>query len=448
VLSLAFVVAWSAVVSGCTRKGPHIVTQGVQSGQPLPSALQPILDRRARALLHGDQNAYLADLDQSNARLLDHERMVFANLRQLAPVDVRFALDRIVYVTTTGTGTTTYEFQPVVEVIQLQGDAGPPGVAPGESFIYDATLTRGRLVVTDIVPVSRALAGKRLGLSGPYADAPWDVTPLRVVNAGEVQLAADSSVTDLDQYVAAAENQVQQIEGLWGARPRFPKYVLFLTRDTNALASWFEPPSYLLDREGFEQPEEGVRTNGVVYTGQYVGTRVVVNLSRISQFGDDPVRVVRHELTHAVTARQMAVSSLQRGAVVSAPTWVVEGFAVYVETLGSARGAAGVRSDVLTGVEQGRFGGGVPTSVTFQVGDSATVSFNYDLSSTVFTFIERMRGQGTAVDFYSRAVHESETAGQALVAQPDFDGICRDELGMSASDFLDRWASFVRSGAL
>jgi len=209
VLSLAILVAWSAVVAGCTRKGPHIVAHDVRGGQPLPSALQPILDRRAHALLHGDLNAYLADLDQSNARLLEHERMVFANLRQLAPVDVRFALERIVYVPTTGTGTAVYEFQPVVEVIQLQGDAGPPGVAPGESFIYDATLTSGRLVVTDIVPVSRALAGKRLGLSGPYSDAPWDLSPLRVVNADDVQLAAYSSVTDLDHYVAAAADQVR-----------------------------------------------------------------------------------------------------------------------------------------------------------------------------------------------------------------------------------------------
>jgi hypothetical protein len=116
-----------------------------------------------------------------------------------------------------------------------------------------------------------------------------------------------------------------------------------------------------------------------------------------------------------------------------------------VETLGSSSVMAAVRNYVAAGVRQGRFDGTLPASATFQVGDDATVTFNYDLSSTVFTFVERLKGLDTAVDFYSQAVHEAETNRGALVTQPAFDGICQAELGMTGPDFLSRWSAFVRS---
>jgi hypothetical protein len=447
IAGMAVLVAMAVVLSGCARKGPHIVSHSQQSGQPQTSDLQPILDRRALALLHGDQAAFLSDLDPANARLVQHEQMVFANLRQLAPVDVRFILDQVSWVKNVGSGPSVYEFSPVIEVIQLQGDAGPPKVAPGESFVYDVARTGGRWVVTDIVGLTYAEARKRFATTSGYANAPWDLTPLRVVSVGNVQLAADGTVTDLEQYVAAAQDQASQIESLWGPRPRFPKYTLFFTRDSKVLLSWFEPPPTLVGREGFEQPEEGVRTSGVVYTGQYVGTRVVVNLARISQFNDDPTRVIRHELTHAVTARQMAVYGREGGTIVTSPTWAVEGFARFVETVGSPRVTAAVRDYVATGVQQGRFDGSLPLSARFQIGDDQTVAFNYDVSATVFTFVAQLKGLDAAVDFYARVVHEPESAGRALVTQPAFDAICRAELGMSGSDFLSRWSAFVRSGA-
>src|SRR5215472_4652127 len=215
VASLAVIVAWAAVATGCSRKGPHIVSQTSQDSWPQPSALQPVLDRRAQAMLHGDQGAFLADLDPANARLVQHEKMLFASLRQLAPVDVRFILDRVLSVTGAARGPGTYELSPVIEVIQLQGDAGPPRVAPGESFVYDVARPGGKWVIVNIVALTYAEARTRGATASGYADAPWDLTPLRVVSVGDVQLAGDSTVADLEQYVAAAQDQVSQIESLW-----------------------------------------------------------------------------------------------------------------------------------------------------------------------------------------------------------------------------------------
>lgn len=431
------------IAAAACGKGPHIVNRPPPTAAPFeelypgPDAqtLQAMFDRRAQALLHGDQRAFLADLDPANTSLVQHEQMVFANLRQLAPLDVRFIFGGC---GPTGlAGSATFRC-PVIEVIQLQGDAGPPKVEPGETFDYDVKQSGRIWVVVDILPMTHS----SVAIWGDYADAPWDLTPLRVVNVGDVQLAADASVPDLDQYAAAAQAQVSQVESLWGARPRFPKYEMFLTRDPNAFAAWYETSRP--DAEGFTKPEEGVRTNGVVYTGQYVGARVVVNLASIAQVADDPAIVMRHELTHAVTARQFAVTDQQQLRVASASKWVVEGFARYVETLGFPSRAAAVAADVAAGLQEGLFAGTPPATASFETGDLRTVAFNYDVSSTVFTFIASLKGTSIAVDFYAHAVQVAE--GAPLVSQPLFDSICEADLGMSAADFLSRWAAFVRSG--
>ena len=59
---------------------------GPLSGLFSPSKRGPVddlLDRRSQAFRHGDERAYLADLDRGQPALVDRERMMFANLRQL-----------------------------------------------------------------------------------------------------------------------------------------------------------------------------------------------------------------------------------------------------------------------------------------------------------------------------------------------------------------------------
>jgi hypothetical protein len=195
--------------------------------------------------------------------------------------------------------------------------------------------------------------------------------------------------------------------------------------------------------EGVEVPLQGVRKTGERYNGQYAGSRIVVNLKSISTWGDNPQGVMRHELAHAITARKTMVS-LNLGGELGAPTWAMEGFARWTETIDNPQRMAAVRSDVANGVAAGKFHGKVPKSKDFYGND---ISFNYDLSATVFAFIERVKGREAAVEFYASIIEYSDNLDTAVADAPIFTGICKRVLGVDGPTFTGQWASFVRGGA-
>jgi hypothetical protein len=431
------------LVAGCGgAKRPTIESQDNSSAESADmKRLREILDRRARAVQQKDESAFLADLDRSNEKLLQHEKMVFANLRQFKFNEFRYITDRIL------SGTEDkgeYAFGPVIQIAQLPVDAGPGGVAPAETFQYRLVRKDGKLVVKDIAPTTQDNA-QDVSFNGPLANAPWNFGPLRVIQAGNVWLASDGSVSELDRYAAAAEDEARKVEALWGDRLRFPGHVLFFTRDPASFRTWFglgTASNFDESVEGFQIPLNGVRKDGRVYDGQYAAARVVVNLKSTDLFKDDPRLVIRHELAHAVTCR--ATASTPGFAGLGAPTWAVEGFARWVEGLDNAAAKSGIRARAASGVAAGTFNGQLPLTKTFYGKD---VGFNYDVSSTIFAYIERSKGRDTAVEFYANVIKYTDMIGTPFTQLPAFQGICERVLGKSNGALLQDWAGFVRGGA-
>ncbi|WP_214416801.1 hypothetical protein [Sphaerisporangium fuscum] len=274
------------------------------------------------------------------------------------------------------------------------------------------------------------------------ADAPWHLSALKVIQAGNVCVAGDESVPDLKKYAAAAEAQAGKVEALWGDRIRFPGHVLFLTRKTANMRAWYETGKQA-QNEGIMRPLKGVRQNGEVYTEQYAGSRVLVNLAGIEKWNDDPALVMRHELAHAVTARATVVTPGL--SFLDTPRWAQEGFASWVENLEVPSRQDQQRAVVAQGVRAGRFTGLPPSSKTFYRDD--LIQFNYSLSSTIFGFAERLKGRDAAIELYASAIRYVDVEGAPLAKAPAFDGICRRVLGMGNDAFLARWAGFVRKEA-
>ncbi|MGW5364061.1 hypothetical protein [Actinopolymorpha pittospori] len=412
-----------------------------ESGDPEADALRTILDRRAKALRNADERAFLADLDERNERLIREQKRLFANLRQFEFTNFSYVLDRSTHHQEGG----GHLFKPVIQITQLITDTGPGSVAPAETFQFKLTTQGGKRIVTDI----RGLSVDSLGdvvLGSPMADAPWNFTALRVIRAGKAWLVGDSSVADLDRYAAAARTHLHEVEAIWGNRLRFPGYVLFFTRNIENFKKWYSIGAFSNFNaavEGVEIPLQGVRRNGEVYAGQYAGSRIVVSLDGGTTPRDDPEIVMRHELAHAVTARATIVGGSYLSQQASAPQWAVEGFARWVETVDNPERLAFSRYVVRLAVETGNFSGRPPSSKDFYGEKGA---FNYDLGASVYRFIARVRGQDTAVEFYTRVIAHAEEPDSPLTATPAFDEICWDVLGMRRSAFLQRWAEFVRRG--
>lgn len=440
----------AGLLVGCERERPTIQSvsepaapPGLAGAEVTVDDLQAILDRRAAAVKEDDEQAFLADLDQSNQKLLARQRLVFANLRQLEFDTFRYLTSDTIAAPPGQNGMS--RFAPVIGVAKLTIDAAPGGVAPAEAFVYDVVVTDGKPVVVDIVPVTGRNVGELAPTADVLANAPWNTTPLEILKAGNVWLAGDESVDNLQQYADAAQTQVAEVEALWGDRSRFPGYILFFSGKKRNLRAWYDYGKLSDQTHGTEHPLQGVRRNGQVYGGQYAGSRIVVNLRNIQQAGRDPVSVMRHELAHAVTARATTVDvGVGTAFSVVAPRWALEGFARWVQYLESPDGQAEQRAIVADGVAAGRFADTTPETETFYDGQS--VAFNYAVSSLVFGFAERIAGRDAAIEFYAQTIDHVDLPGEPLVTLPAFDGICQRVLGMGSSAFLRDWSSFVRSG--
>jgi hypothetical protein len=158
----------------------------------------------------------------------------------------------------------------------------------------------------------------------------------------------------------------------------------------------------------------------------------VVNLKGIKSFGDDPRRVMRHELAHAVSTRARTISP--DNDLMGAPLWAVEGFAAWTEGTG----------EVYRRAAAGSFKGRLPTRADFYGKDSG---YNYAAGCSAFAFVERIKGREATVEFYESIIQYTETNDSPLADLPTFNAICTRVLKMSATDFKQRWADFVRTGS-
>lgn len=411
---------------------------------PERKRLEEILQRRAKAVLDKDEQAYLADLDQSNAELIDRERMVFANLRQFELSEFRYITERIWH-----DPNDQPVFGPVIRVARLSVDATEAGVFPAEAFRYTLGQKDGKLVVTEIEPATPETT-EDATLGPLLAKEPWNFTPLQVIQAGNVWLAADRSVSDLKRYADLAESEARWVEKLWGDRLRFPGHLLFFTRDPEAFKAWYyfgSAANFMEDIEGFQHSANGVRKNGEIYANQFAGARIVVNLQNVKTFSNgDPQAVLRHELVHAVTARARATPSTSFSGLGS-PTWAVEGFATWATSLERPADRSHERAWVARGVSRKMFTGEPPRSTEFYSASAEQRYFNYVVSASIFSYVAQLQGREAAVEFYEQVIRHNDQEGTPFHQLPAFDGICQRVVGKSGGAFLEQWARFVRNGA-
>ncbi|GAB3275654.1 hypothetical protein GCM10027589_00980 [Actinocorallia lasiicapitis] len=392
--------------------------------------LDEILARRAAALRAKDEAGWLAALDPGDQKLIDREKALFANLSQFTWDDFHYITEKSV--TMPVVDGKPLVFSPVIAVMRLAADGGVGGISPAEAYRYTASRKDGKLVITGITG-SRNAEDDIYGGRSLLTNAPWHDEKLTVLQAGDIWLVADSTVRDLKAYQDAASSESAKVTALWGDRIRFPGSVLFFTNNAANLNKWYGLKN--MDRfEGVQIPQFGVRKNGEIYDQQFAGGRIVINLPRIASDGANPRLVIRHELAHAVAARAVDAGSPFGG--LGPPRWAVEGFARWVENLEEPGLMAAQHAYARSG-----FDGKFPGSKSFY---GKGISRNYAVGSTVFTFVEKIKGRDAAVEFYANVIKYDDTLDNALVDLPSFDGICKNVTGLSAGAFRSQWVSHVR----
>lgn len=367
-----------------------------------------MLDRRTEALRNGDEARFLADLDQKQPELIQHERMLYANLRQFQFSEIRL---HQFFTPDIAKPIDLQEGKAVsVGVVLSYRLAGIDTAGTQDGFGYTIVARNGRPVVTKI---------DINGLGSDSVNVPWEVVPLHVARSGNVSVAADDTAGDPAALAAAIGAADQQVRRLWGTRPAAPGTLVFASGDPKQTRTWFfaglAPSS--IEAAAFVSRVRAADEHNVI-SGDVVGGRMILTSGRIP--ADQLAGTYRHELAHAISAPLSKFTPVP-------PLWAIEGYASWVEDPNSK-----IRLDnVRNAVKQRTFTGQLPDDKTFY--DPARIHLDYGLGLTVFRYIAGKWGPERASDVYADVM-----SGKSL------DAATTRVLSIDQATFLQQWAAYVR----
>ena len=409
-------------------------------GGPTDAVVAALNRTRGAALLAGDERAFLAGLDPAAGPLIDSQRLLLANLRQLGVTAVSLVTRPAEHSTQVADGTFDV---PVTHVVRLAADSGPDGVGAAETYTYRYRRRGDGWVVSAVTPTATCIL------------TPWSVTRVTVAKAPGVWLVADATAPEVAGYAQVAVTEAATVHRIWGQRFSLPGAVLCFTRDDASFRSWFnrkDHPVTVTAVEGLTNFGRYAYASGEPYTAETPAVRVSVQLKAVEQVfgrigasGDAALEtqlVIRHELVHGLTAR-LAPRADDLGYLTGdIVRWAIEGFARFVEHLDQPARQRASEAYVRDGVRRGLFAGRPPASKTFY--DTPVMSFNYELSSTIFEFVRRRRDLEAAVTFYDDCHRVADLDEVPFLGTKAFDHACRTATGLAAPAFLQQWSSYVR----
>jgi hypothetical protein len=278
---------------------------GADTADVVPQ-MQQVLRERARALRRGDEQAFLATVDQAQQRFLDRERVYFDNVTQLPLGKLAYRVEESSLVRTAG------GYDAVVQVhLQLDGYDAVPVVRPARFRFTHDPAGGGLLVASDRDP--------KWEQRNEVDVQPWDSRGVSVVAGGGVLgIFDDKSVRKAHHVIHAVETGIGQVSEFvpydWDGH-----VVVYALSDTDLLEGLDGLPTQdpdALDAVSFPVPARIDGEEG----DPLAGTRFLLHPRMLDSDSQQLARLIRHELTHvALGSRDDDV-----------PTWLGEGIAEWV----------------------------------------------------------------------------------------------------------------------
>ncbi|MFF3669132.1 hypothetical protein [Microtetraspora malaysiensis] len=433
------------LLGGCRLPGVLTGVEKTRDATDMQADVKRFIERRNAALRSGDEQAWLADVDTSNAALMASQKLHFANLR-------KFKWETLQLSSGPGSGPLVAEPQRHTKTLPQGADgfkvrmlskiAGVDRASSASDFIYLFAMMNGKYTLVDIGPDTDG--------RGTTYDSPWELTPLTVAKRGDVVLVTDGSVPDFATYAKVATRASAEVRRDWLGNPAPAGFALFLTARPASYKKWFGAgtPTW---SEGVEIPLHGATADKIEATGNYVGSRIVVNMQMAIK-ADNPLGVMKHEITHAISTVVQPVDielgpirgAAGTGLSLSTPRWAVEGFARYIESRGTP--AAADRWVIRDGLAKGLLRADLPNNEHFY--DDKYRSFNYSLGWSLFQFIAEAKGHATALKVYLGLISR-RNFGNMQGSDALFDTLYRLKLQRDAfvttsnSLFWQQWTAFL-----
>jgi hypothetical protein len=372
-------------------------------------ALQPVLDRRAAALLHALRPGWLALVSPGTPRLRADQARLFDRLRAV-PIS-RWSY-RIASASASSdqrqlTCVVRLSYRLVGDTRDVERDQRVTAVRSGTGW-----------VLTAIAPVSTD--------GTPVEWDPWDLGPITVVR-GTHSLVIGVGPPDvvgavLRRTAREADDAARRVDAVWGTGwPR--RGVVLMPGTVREMAMLLGRG---VDTSGLDQVA-AVTSGELSPSRRGVADRVVLNpgpFRSLSGLGRSVV--LRHELTHIATRASDRLSP---------PLWVEEGFANYVAYRGTGLPATVVAADVVPLVRSGRAERRLPPPSAFDPRAGA-IAPAYADAWIAFELIEKRQGPGGPARFYRAAAGLSGPSSSGPSSSVVSSSSPTAEHGASASDAL------------
>lgn len=387
-------------------------------------AVQALLQRRAAALRSGDLAGWLADVDPQQPALVAHQRMLFANLRQLPLSRLDWAPAPSWPGRTSGVP---------VSVSQTLGDL--------QSIYSPWLVLTYQFAGFDAVPVTDAylpiigwrggrwlLAGDQTQTQSNYRWVePWDGEPIIVARGHHVLVVVSASDAGrATALVSVADQALTQVASMWPVGTH--QAVLYATRSPAVFSTFLGSGGNTGDYDGLTIGLDDTSTARAQHD-----LRVVVNPALVPPGSGRMPALLRHEFTHVAKWADESTGT---------PLWASEGIAEYT-AYRFHPGDQLVSGQLGLDASRGRLPRTLPSDQSFFA--DATGYYDYGLAWCTFEYISERYGEGKV-----RALYESEArvggtpdsaqarAGQARGFQAVF--------GVSETTFmagLDAWIKLV-----
>ncbi|WP_206309484.1 hypothetical protein [Streptomyces sp. A0642] len=368
--------------------------------------IRATLDRRAAAVLHHDEDAYVATVDPDATALRGAQRKEFG---RLADVPI---------------GAWTYR---VTELAAHGADRATADVTLGY-----------RIEGYDSAPVS---VDRVLDLERDPADGRWYLTADRAADGGgrqlweqgdvEVVRGASSLVLgvgrtrgELKGIAATADLAVPDVSAAWPEHWA-GRVVVLVPRTVTDMAQLLGSPAS--NYRGIAAVTTG-ETGG---SGKTPADRVIVNPEAYALLGSFGQRVVlTHETTHVATRADTSAAT---------PSWLSEGFADWAAYRDRERTATEIAPELGDAVRRGDLPAALPTDEDFGfAGDPDRLARAYEGGWMACELIAEQWGEAKLYAFY-RAVG-GHAGRDGAVEQA-----LHEVLGATPEDFTVRWRDYLES---
>jgi hypothetical protein len=383
---------------------------------PSPAAVTTVLQRRSRAVLTHDRNAFLATVDPSGQAFRAGQEVLFDNLAKVPFASWRETLADTRPATAADDGWTArlrlsyrlrgFDRKEIVATQYLTFDRRPrvgwvvsgDGTAHGlrdDPQIWDGgvlTVVHGRHTLV-------------LGEGGPdFGDGEMRAAELRDIarrlDAGVSAVTAVVGDRWARRVVALAPATEQQAETLAGDMRNLGDIAALATAVGDGAAGG--------------------------------GDRVVLTPSAFGRLNELGRRVVlTHELVHVAMGGALDTHT---------PMWLIEGLADYVGYKGTGVPARSAARELAAIVRSGGLPSSPPDRADFADSAGDRLSAAYEEAWLACRMIAERYGEGTLVRLYRTAQSEPFDTGDPRIEERAL----RTVLGLGSSEFASRWRAYVR----